>query len=204
MKDIQRTLYGTPLSGHAHRVELLLLMLDLPYSYIEAPAEVRRSAEFLQLNPLGQIPVLIDGEQVLCDSNAIMIYLVKQYAPDSGWLPEDPVAAAQVYRWLSIAAGEVRYGPATARGVKQWAWSGDPDVAREIAEKLLRFMNGHLTGRRFLALDQPTLADLACYSYIAHAPEGGITLDEYPQVRAWLAEVEALPHFKPMPDLPVP
>lgn len=204
MKDIQRTLYGTPLSGHAHRVELLLLMLDLPYSYIEAPAEVRRSAEFLQLNPLGQIPVLIDGEQVLCDSNAIMIYLVKQYAPDSGWLPEDPVAAAQVYRWLSIAAGEVRYGPATARGVKQWAWSGDPDVAREIAEKLLRFMDGHLTGRRFLALDQPTLADLACYSYIAHAPEGGITLDEYPQVRAWLAEVEALPHFKPMPDLPVP
>lgn len=204
MKDIQRTLYGTPLSGHAHRVELLLLMLDLPYSYIEAPAEVRRSAEFLQLNPLGQIPVLIDGEQVLCDSNAIMIYLVKQYAPDSGWLPEDPVAAAQVYRWLSIAAGEVRYGPATARGVKQWAWSGDPDVAREIAAKLLRFMDGHLTGRRFLALDQPTLADLACYSYIAHAPEGGITLDEYPQVRAWLAEVEALPHFKPMPDLPVP
>ncbi len=203
MKDIQRTLYGTPLSGHSHRVELLLLMLALPYSYIEAPARVRSSAEFLRINPLGQIPVLIDGELILCDSNAIMVYLVKQYAPGSGWLPEEPVAAAQVYRWLSIAAGEVRYGLATARGVKQWGLPSDLNIASAIAGKLLRFMDGHLTGRRFLALDQPTLADLACYSYIAHAPEGGISLAEYPQVRAWLAEVETLPHFKSMPGLPV-
>jgi glutathione S-transferase len=132
-----------------------------------------------------------------------MVYVVKRYAPGSGWLPEEPVAAAQVYRWLSIAAGEVRYGPATARAVIQWGLPGDLIIARDIAGKLLRFMDGHLTGRRFLALNQPTLADLACYSYVAHAPEGGISLAEYPQVRAWLKEVEALPHFKPMPALPI-
>lgn len=203
MKKTQRMLYGTPLSGHTHRVELLLLMLALPYIYIEAPAAVRNSAEFLQLNPLGQIPVLIDGELILSDSNAIMIYLVKKYAPGSGWLPEEALAAAEIYRWLSIAAGEVRYGPATARGIKQWEWPGDLNIACDIAGKLLRFMDRHLTGRRFLALDQPTIADLACYSYIAHAPEGGISLAEYPEVRTWLNEVEALPHFKSMPDLPI-
>lgn len=118
MKKTQRMLYGTPLSGHTHRVELLLLMLALPYIYIEAPAAVRNSAEFLQFNPLGQIPVLIDRELILSDSNAIMIYVVKKYAPDSGWLPEEALASAEIYRWLSIAAGEIRYGPATARGIK--------------------------------------------------------------------------------------
>jgi len=202
MENTQLTLYGTPRSGHAHRVELLLSMLGLPYSYIEAPADVRNSAEFLRLNPLGQIPVLIDGERIFCDSNAIMVYLVKKYAPGSGWLPEEPVAAAQVYRWLSIAAGELRYGPATAREIKQWGLPGDLNIACNIAEKLLRFMDAHLTDRHFLALNHPTLADLACYSYVAHAPEGEILLTEYPHVRAWLTEVEALPHFKPMPGLP--
>lgn len=203
MTNPQITLYGTPPSGHAHRVELLLLMLGLPYAYVEAPAAVRSTAEFLRLNPLGQIPVLTDGELVLCDSAAIMVYLVKQYAPNSTWLPEEPVAAAQVQRWLAIAAGEVRYGPALARAITHFGYRGDLNLARETAHNLFHFMNDYLTERRFLVQNQPTIADLACYSYIAHASEGGISLDAYPQLRTWLAAVEALPHFKPMPTLPL-
>ncbi|GHU12635.1 glutathione S-transferase [Betaproteobacteria bacterium] len=198
------TLYGTPASGHAHRVETLLSILGLPYAYIEAPATVRRSEAFLKLNPLGQIPVLVDGEQVICDSGAIMIYLVKRYAPNSGWLPDQAAEAAEVLRWLFIAAGEVRYGPAQARGIVQWNWPGDHKAAITIANTLLNFIENHLAGRNFLALDQPTLADLACYGYVAHAPEGGISLAAYPNVRGWLKKVEALPGFIPMPDLPLP
>lgn len=197
------TLYGIHLSGHVHRVEMLLEMLEQPYAFVEAPAEVRSSAEFLQLNPLGQIPVLTDGDLVLCDSNAILVYLVKRYAPDSSWLPDDAVGAAQVQRWLSIAAGEVKYGPAAARVALQWGRAEDAVPAGRIADRLLRFMDVHLVGRQFLALEHPTLADLACYAYVAHAPEGGIALEPFPQVRAWLARVEALPRFKSMPDLPI-
>ncbi|GHT94740.1 glutathione S-transferase [Betaproteobacteria bacterium] len=198
------TLYGTPTSGHTHRVEALLSMLGLPYVYREAPAKVRDSAAFQKLNPLGQIPVLVDHERVFCDSGAIMIYLVQKYAPDSGWLPTHPAEAAQVYRWLFIAAGELRYGPAEARGIWQWNWTGEHTTAKEISANLLRFMEQHLTGRKFLALDHPTLADLACYGYIAHAPEGGISLASCPNIRGWLKRVEALPNFKLMPDLPIP
>src|SRR5262249_57136209 len=108
-------LHGTELSGHAHRVALLLRILGLPYRFVVAPPEVRRTPEFLKLNPLGQIPVLEDGPLVLADSNAIMVYLERRYAPGSPWLPEEPVAAAQVQRWLSIAAGGVVYGCASAR-----------------------------------------------------------------------------------------
>jgi glutathione S-transferase len=148
--------------------------------------------------------VLQDGDLTLADSNAILVYLAKRYAPGGQWLPEEPVAAARVQRWLSIAAGEVMYGPAIARMVTQWNFPGDLARAKKIAAVLLRFMNEHLTTRSFLAAEHATIADLACYSYVGHAPEGGIPLGEYASVLAWLRRVEALPHFKPIPPSPIP
>lgn len=197
-------LHGTELSGHAHRVELLLRLLGLPYRYVVAAAAERATPEFFALNPLRQIPVLQDGAVTLADSNAILVYLAKRYAPDSQWLPEDPVGAAQVQRWLSVAAGEVRFGPATARMVTLWNFPGDLVPARQIAAVLLRFMNEHLSTRRFLAAEHATIADLACYSYIRRAPEGGIPIAEYSSVLGWLQRVEALPNFKPIPASPPP
>ena len=204
MSTAEIILHGTELSGHAHRVELLLRMLGLPYRFVAAPAAVRLSPEFAGLNPLRQIPVLQDGDLTLADSNAILVYLAKRYAPGSAWLPEDPVAAAQVQRWLSIAAGEVRYGPALARMVTQWSFPSNLAQAKQIAAALLSFMNEHLKTRNFLAAEHATIADLACYSYIRHAPEGGVAIGEYAAVLAWLGRVEALPHFKPIPPSPLP
>jgi glutathione S-transferase len=198
------TLHGTALSGHVHRVELLLRMLDLPYRFVEASAAVRATPAYRALNPLGQIPVLQDGDLVLADSNAILVYLARRYDAGRTWLPADPRAEAQVQRFLSLAAGEVAFGPAAARAITLWGYPGDADHARSIAARLLRFLDDHLAGRRFLATDTATIADLACYSYIAHAPEGRIALDPYPAVRAWLARVEALPGFVPLPSSPVP
>ena len=204
MSQPEITLHGVELSGHCHRVVLLLRMLELPYRFAAAPAEVRRSAAFLKLNPLGQIPVLEDGPLVLADSNAILVYLAKRYAAGSPWLPEEPVAASLVQRWLSIAAGEVRYGPATARMVALWGYPGDRNRAFDIAAGLLPFVESHLAERTYLAAEHPTIADLACYSYVAHAPEGGIALEPWPAVRAWLSRVEALPRFAPMPASATP
>jgi glutathione S-transferase len=201
MASSSLTVYGTKLSGHTHRVELLLHLLKLPYRFVDAPAPVRQGAEFLRINPLGQIPVLQDGALVLTDSNAILVYLAKRYAPDSSWLPEDPVGAAQVQRWLSLAAGEIAFGPAKARVGARWGDTGmPPALMHKLADKVLGFMEASLAQQDFLAAPQPTLADLACYAYIAHAPEGGIALEAYPQVRSWIARVQALPHFVPMPE----
>lgn len=199
MKTSAITLYGTPLSGHAHRVALLLRMLGLPYETRDAPAEVRQTAAFLALNPLGQIPVLVDGDVVLPDSNAILVYLATRYDAAGVWYPADPVIAARIQRWLSIAAGEVRFGPATARVICAFGRPGDLAAAQSIALRLLTFMEGYLKGQNWLVHAAPTIADLACYSYIAHAPEGGISLDPYPELRAWLLRVEALPGFVRMP-----
>ncbi len=193
-------LHGVKLSGHVHRVELLLRMLGLPYDFVDASASVRASAEFRKRNPLAQIPVLEDGELVLCDSLGIMVYLCKRYAPETELLPDDPIGAAAVQRWFSLAAGEVTYGLANARAATLWNAPFDKRFAHAISERLLEFMEQHLANRTFLAAGHATLADLACYAYVAHAPEGGVSLEAYPAVQAWLARVEALPQFFPLPS----
>jgi glutathione S-transferase len=193
-------LHGTRLSGHTHRVATLLRMLDVPFRFVDAPAAVRRSEAFRAINPLGQIPVLQDGELVLGDSNAILVYLVLRYAPGSHWLPQDPLGAARVQRWLSLAAGEIAFGPARARISARFGDTGMPaELMQSLAASALGFMDGELRGSAFLAGPEPTIADLACYAYVAHAPEGGIALEPYPHVRAWIARVQALPGFVPMP-----
>ena len=206
MSEPAIVLHGTKLSGHAHRVEMLLRMLGVSYVYREADAGVRRTPAFLALNPLGQIPVLEDGRLVLADSNAILVYLAQRYDPERRWLPETPEGAAHVQRWLSIAAGEVSFGPAAARAIALWNMRPDVDPVRAkvLAGRLFEFMDAHLSSRAFLAAAHATIADLACYGYVARAPEGGIGLEPYPAVQAWLGRVEALPGFEAMPHSAVP
>ena len=195
----QIRLHGVPLSGHAHKVEILLRLLDLPFDYVEAGRDERQSDAFARLNPLRQIPVLEDGEVVLADSNAILVYLARRYDPDGPWLPSDPLAAAKVQRWLSISAGEIKFGPANARAIHLFGVTTNLADAQAVAARLLGFMEAELATRDWLAGAAPTLADIACYPYISTAPEGGVDLAPYAQVRAWIARVEALPGVMAMP-----
>jgi glutathione S-transferase len=192
-------LHGVSLSGHAHKVEVFLRLLGLDFDYVEAPREVRAADAFLRLNPLRQIPVLEDGDVVVADSNAILVYLAKRYDASGRWLPEDPVGAAAVQRWLSISAGEIKHGPANARAVKLFGLDIHLDDARAIAGRLLTFMDQHLADRDWLAGPTPTLADVACYPYVACAPDGDVDLRPYPAVRAWIRRFEALPNVRAMP-----
>ncbi|WP_295974961.1 glutathione S-transferase [uncultured Xanthomonas sp.] len=195
--------YSAPLSGHAHRVRLFLSLLGLPFETIDVDlaAGAQRQPAFLALNPLGQIPVIDDSGRVLADSNAILVYLAKRYGHPQ-WLPDEPLGAATVQRWLSYAAGPIAYGPAAARLATAFGMPLDLAAARRTATRLLDAIDQELTDTPFAAGAQPTIADIAGYTYIAHAPEGGIALEPYPQVRAWLARIEALPGFVALPALP--
>ena len=193
-------LYRYPLSGHSHRVELFLSLLDLPTELIDVDlaAGAQKAPAFLELNPFGQVPVIQDGEVTLADSNAILVYLASQYA-DEHWLPREPARAAAVQRWLSVAAGLVAFGPAAARliTVFQAPFNAEEVIAR--AHGLFAVMEKELQKTSFLVGEAPTIADVANYSYIAHAPEGNISLTPYPHLRSWLARIEGLPRFVPMP-----
>ncbi|MNO78140.1 Maleylpyruvate isomerase [compost metagenome] len=193
-------LYNFPRSGHAHRVELMLSLLKLPTELILvdlAKGEHKQPA-YLALNAFGQVPVIDDQGVVLADSNAILVYLAQKYG-NGRWLPADPVGAAKVQRWLSVAAGPIAFGPARARLITVF---GAPYNAAEVvayAHTVLKVIDHELADTPYLAGTDPTIADVAAYSYIAHAPEGNVSLDEYANIRAWLARIEALPGFVGMP-----
>lgn len=193
-------LHTTQLSGHGHRVKLFLTLLDLPFETIELNMRAgdNRRPEYLQLNPFGQVPTIEDGDTVLFDSNAILVYLAKRYG-DPSWLPDDALGAAAVQRWLSLAAGQIAYGPCAARLVTVFGAPLDLETAQRIAVKLFDVLDAELAGKRFAAGDNVTIADIAAYTYIAHAPEGGISLEPYPNLRGWLSRIEALPRFIAMP-----
>ncbi|MDU9414288.1 glutathione S-transferase [Pseudomonas sp. zfem005] len=192
-------LYRHPLSGHAHRVELMLSLLQLPTElvFVDLANGAHKQADFLAINPFGQVPVIDDAGTVVNDSNAILVYLAKRYG-EGRWLAEDAVGAAQVQRWLSVAAGQVAYGPAAARLITVFGAAFNADEVINRAHVLLTVMEGELGSTAFLTGTEPSIADVANYSYIAHAPEGNVSLEAYPNVRAWLARIEALPGFVPM------
>lgn len=197
-------LYRHPISGHCHRVELLLSLLGLPFEsiHVDLPQGEHKRPEFLAMNPMGQVPVLRDGGLTLCDSNAILVYLEGRYAPGQ-WMPRDPVGAARVQRWLSLAAGPLAFGPASARIVQLFKLPTDPKEAIDRAIGLLQLMETELAHAPYLVGDRATLADVAHYAYVARAPEGLVSLQPYPAIRAWLARIEALPGFVPMVKTPV-
>jgi glutathione S-transferase len=196
-------LYRSIVSGHAHRAELFLSLLGLPYSTIDIDlrAGEQKNEGFLKLNPFGQVPVIDDNGTVVADSNAILVYLALQYG-DEHWMPRDPAGAAQVQRWLSVAAGEIAFGPALARVIKRFNRPYDIDTATAIAARLFTVMDKQLHERPYLAATHPTIADIAAYSYIARAPEGDVSLEPYPALQAWLKRIEAMPRFVPMIELP--
>ncbi|MDR6957722.1 glutathione S-transferase [Pseudomonas brassicacearum] len=189
-------LYRHPLSGHAHRVELMLSLLGLPTELISVDLMngEHKTPEFLALNRFGQVPVIDDNGTVLADSNAILVYLAAKYG-DEQWLPSDPLAQAQVQRWLSVAAGQINSGPANARLITVFGAGYNAEDAINRSHALLKVMESELGQRAFLAGDKPTIADVAAYTYVSHAPEGNVALTDYPHVRAWLGSIEALPNF---------
>ncbi|AZC54160.1 glutathione S-transferase family protein [Pseudomonas chlororaphis] len=193
-------LYNFPRSGHAHRVELMLSLLGLPFEliFVDLAKGEHKQADFLALNSFGQVPVIDDRGVVLADSNAILVYLAQKYG-QGRWLPSDAVGAARVQRWLSVAAGPIAFGPAVARLITVFGAQRNAEEAIDRSHALLKVVEQELTASPYLAGSEPTIADIAGYSYIAHAPEGNVSLADYPQVRAWLARIEALPGFVGMP-----
>ncbi|XHC12564.1 glutathione S-transferase [Labrenzia sp. ac12] len=188
-----------PLSGHCHRVELFSSLTGINYELVEvdlANGEHKRDP-FLKLNPVGLVPVIEDGSTVLSDSNAILVYLARKYAPD--WLPTDPYLEAEVHRFLAFAAGELASGPGAARLITVFGRPLDPERAKSVAKVAFDNLEAHLDGREWLVGDRPTIADIAIYSYTAHAPEGNVSLEPYPRIRGLLKRIEDLPGFVAMP-----
>jgi glutathione S-transferase len=199
-------LYGHPLSGNTHKVRLLLSALKVPYDeqVIDVTTGAHKTPAFLGKNPRGQLPVLVDGDDVLYDAQAILVYLARKYDAAGQWLPTAPVDLARVIAWLSFAANEIQNGAHLARLHFLLGVPVALEQVQGIARASIALLDARLQGRTFLELERPTVADLACYPCVALAPEGKVPLDRYPNVLAWIARIQTLPFYAAMPGLEAP
>ena len=128
-----------------------------------------------------------------------MVYLALTHDTQGTWLPREPGPAAEVQSWLSISSRELWAGPSSARLVKLFGAKIDHERAVSTANAVLgSLFEPHLREQAWLVGSAPTIADIACYSYLRVAPEGGVSLKPYPSVRSWLERLEALPGFPEM------
>lgn len=195
-------LFDLELSGNCYKVRLLSALLGVPLETtpVDFLSGAHKKSPVIDLNPFGELPVFVDGDLVLRDSQAILVYIARKWGGDA-WMPSDPAGMAQVVEWLMVAENEVARGPGDARLHDKFGYRLDVAAAREKSSRLLGIMDARLADRPWLALSRPTIADIACMPYVALGHEGGVTVEPYKHVAQWIGRIKALPGFVTMPAL---
>lgn len=196
-------LYDHNISGNCYKVRLLLNHLGVDYEKVNVDVlkgEQHRT-EFAALNPNKKIPVLIDGDFVIWESNAILLYIGKKYSP-TPIFPVDPERFGQVAQWLFYGKTTIDPNLARARFMTRFV----PEINRDEKElsslregsgSALNILEDHLAKNNFLA-GTYSIADIGCYPYVSMAEEGGVSLKPFPYVRKWCDRISLQPGYIPM------
>jgi glutathione S-transferase len=192
-------LYDLETSGNCYKIRLFLSILGIEYTKVSVNVKSgeNRTSEFLEMNPNGLIPVLVDGSTTIYDSAAILTYLAKTYAEDH-WFPSETIQLSNVVKWLVFEQSDGRYGLARARAIalnmpSPLAHLGTLEDSQALANVALQALNQQLLKTEWLAGGQePTICDIACYAYTAMAGDGGLSLEPYSAVRRWMGDVTSL------------
>lgn len=195
-------LYDLEPSGNCYKVRLMCALLGQPIELI--PVDFangqHKSVPLMEINPFGEIPIFIDGDIVLRDSQAILVYLARKHGRED-WLPTGATDMARVMEWMMVGENEIMRGPGDARLHDKFGYDIDVALARRKAARILGLMEQHLSKNDWLALGRPTVADIACLPYVGVGHEGGVPLTDYPAIRAWIGRIKSLPGFVTMPEL---
>ncbi|AOK08556.1 glutathione S-transferase family protein [Burkholderia sp. AU19243] len=169
---------------------------DFEFVSVNLLAGEHKRPEFLQINPAGKVPVLVDGDLVIPESAAIVLYLADKY-PEKALLPTDPALRAHAYRWVMFAVTELeqplwRITRHTFLYPPEKRLPADIELAREDFNAMAGILDRHLEGREFIVGDTLTVADCVTAYLIDWASECQL-LDGFPQLRAYLARLYARP-----------
>lgn len=195
-------LYDLELSGNCYKVRLFasLANVDLQIVPVDFLGGEHKRPPLVDLNPWGELPILVDGAHVLRDSQAILVYLAGTCG-GAGWWPTEPAQQAEIVQWLSTAANEIQNGPGAARLVDKFGYAIDKADTLARSARILPLLDSHLARHDWLALSRPTIADCAVFPYVALAPEGGVDLGPYVHIAAWIARIKGLPGYIGMPGI---
>lgn len=193
-------LYTHPVSQHARRVVALLEAAELPYETINVALEkgAHMAPEYLAVNPNHQVPSLLDGDIRISESNAILRYLCVKHDLDD-WYPSDLKSRAAMEQWLDW--GQCRLSPAVVDIVLNTVFMPEAGNQEAIArghtamEELSEILSNGLQDRKYLAGDNPTIADLSVASNITHLSLANAAPTQ-PNIVNWLARVCAIAGFQ--------
>ena len=191
------TLYGARDSGHSYKVRLALLLAGRPHRYERIDLglpRAQRPEPFRSLSPYGEVPLLVQGAEVLAQSNAILLRLAEEPGP---WA----VPAAErdeLRRWLFWEANRLGFSVPNLRFSRGWvaqpaaveAWL--EARARDDLDTLAR----HLSARDWILTQGPSVADLSLCAYLFWLPQAGLQAADWPAVQRWLARIQALPGWQ--------
>jgi glutathione S-transferase len=196
---MNRILHGFPVSANTHRVRLLLSLMDEPWreEQVDLLRGEQRGEAFRRISPAGQVPALVEDGLTIWDSHAILVYLAQSCGP--GWWPATPAEQSQVLQWLFFDCNEIHNGIGYARNHRTFGIACDAEAAAARGLAALAVLDRRLRDHDWLALDRPSLADVACYPMVAVADQACLDLAPHDGVRRWLARLAALPGFLPMP-----
>jgi glutathione S-transferase len=198
-------IYLNKLSPNVRRVTLTAaaLGLELEEHVVDFAKGQHKSPEYTKMNPNGAVPTLVDGDFVLTESRAIMQYLASK-KPESGLLPKDEAARADVTRWQFWDAAHFspQLGTITfEKIIKSLMGIGEPDASK-IQDALTNFrrfaavLDKRLAGRQYVVGDRLTIADLTLGSSLMYAQQTDVPLNEFPNLQAWFARITALEGWK--------
>ncbi|MEL0232741.1 MAG: glutathione S-transferase [Hyphomicrobiales bacterium] len=195
-------LYNLELSGNCYKVRLFAALNNIPLEIIDVDflGGAHKQPPVIDLNPWGELPVFVDDEFVLRDSQAILVYLASKYESKMS-LPKDPKEIAEIMQWLSTAANEIYNGPNAARLVDKFGYDINKEGALKMSDRIMSLIESHLSENKWLALNKPTIADCACMPYLALSHEGGIDLNRYPNIVRWINDIKSLQGFISMPAI---
>ena len=189
------TLYGARESGHAWKVRQALVLLGIPHQYRSIDLglpRAERPADFQTASPYGEVPVLVDSfGHAQAQSDAILQRLAVQTKRLGGDRP------GQTLQWLFWEANRIGFSLPNLRLHRHFGHAMAPDVEAWLSARLdadlARLERELEDGRPFLMSDELTVADLACSAYLNWPEQGGVKLDRWPAIGAWLVRVRATP-----------
>ena len=197
-------LYTMRRSGNAYKARLMLGLLGLPYETLTVNLVKKEQMQpaYLAINPLHTVPVLDDDGLIIRDSAAILVYLASKYDPARTWYPADAKGMAEVQQWLAFASGDIGNTIVPARILGLGMREGNLAEAQAKASVSFAHIDASLKGRQWLAGSHPTVADVACYSYVALVEQTGFALTAFPEMAAWCRRIEALKGYVALPPKP--
>lgn len=197
-------LYGCTNSGHTYKIRLLLYLAQIPHQYHWVslnPPKPERDPAFAAISKFGEVPVLQHGDQVLCQSNAILMHLAQHYQCFCGTPAEWPA----IVEWLFWEADRIGASLSNLRFAHKYAprprqvmdyltelTRNDLDI---LEQALKQAQEQNRSKTPFLLPSGPTIADISCAGYLYWLHEAHLSITDYPNIQRWLNALKALPHW---------